>query len=73
MESHQSKHAHHVVESFKKVIPKSARSHLTDEHFEELALLIEAAIDSSLVAGLGNASSIAEKAAKKIKALSRET
>ncbi len=73
MESHQSKHAHHVVDSFKKLIPKRAHSHLTDEHFEELALLIEAAIDSSLVEGLGSASSIAEKAARQIKALGRAT
>ncbi|ATX82400.1 hypothetical protein Ga0123462_1537 [Mariprofundus ferrinatatus] len=71
MESSQSKHAHHVVKSFKKIIPDDASSILSAEHYEELALLIEAAIDSALVDQLEAASNIAKKAAKEIKALGR--
>lgn len=69
MESRQSKHAHHVVKSFKNLIPEAALAQLREEHFEELALLIEAAIDATLVEQLNSASVIAEQAAKAIKAL----
>ena len=67
----QSKHAHKVVKAFKKMIPEDAAKHLSEEYYEELALLIEAAIDSSLVEQLENAETIAKKAVKEIKALGR--
>ena len=66
----QSEHARKVVDSFKSMIPDHAKNALTDDHYEELALLVEAAIDSSLLQQATEASSIVKEAAEKIHQLS---
>jgi len=69
MSDTQSSHAESVVESFKSMLSDDAKGHISEAHFGELALLIEAAIDASLVDQAGRASSIAEAAAEQIKKL----
>jgi len=69
MSDTQSSHAHRVVDSFKSMLSEDAKSQVTDGHFEELALLIEAAIDASLVEQLNKASAIVQNAVTEIKKL----
>jgi len=71
MNTSQSNHAEHVVQSFNNMLTDDARAHISKEQLEELALLIEAAIDASLVEQLGKTAAIAQKAADEIKKLSR--
>lgn len=49
MSKSQTEHAHQVVEAFKTKLSKSAIEHVGQKHFEDLALLIESAIDSSVL------------------------
>lgn len=48
MSQSQTNHALSVVEAFKEKLSKSALEHVGQKHFDELALLIESAIDSSV-------------------------
>lgn len=72
MNEMQSVHAARVVDSFKSILTDDARAHVSVEQFGELALLIEAAIDASLVDQLSKASSIAQLAASEINKLSKQ-
>jgi hypothetical protein len=45
----QTRHAEQVVAQFKAMLSPSGRQHVAEKHFDELALLIEAAIDSALL------------------------
>lgn len=45
----QAKHAKQVVETFKNLLSESGRQHVGIHHFEELELLIESAITSSVL------------------------
>ena len=45
---HKSKHAQKISQRFKEMV-NQAGDNLSDEHYEELSLLIEAGIDTALV------------------------
>ncbi len=67
----QSTHAQHVVDAFKKILSEEALSHISSDELDELAMLIESAIDSALVGKLNAAADIAKKAATDITKLAR--
>jgi len=71
MNKMQSEHAIRVVNAFKAMLTEDARADVTEEHFGELALMIEAAIDASLVDQLNQASAIVQQAATEINKLSK--
>ena len=48
-------HAERMVESFKEKLSKSGREHVGDKHFDELTLMIEAAISSAVLLELQRA------------------
>lgn len=48
MSKSQTQHAKQVVAAFKEKISKSASEHIGQKHFDELELLIEAAMDSAV-------------------------
>lgn len=58
------KHAYSVVESFKKSLTKEQRKALGKDSFEELQMLIEAAIGSTTTKVLHDAAKEMEKLAK---------
>ena len=61
---HKTKHSQQVAERFRDIVNQAGDS-LPEEHYDELALLIEAAIDTALVECL-------EKVADRLQALSHE-
>jgi len=63
---HESEHAKKVVDQFKVQLGESANS-IDQALFDELALMVEAAIDASLVNALQESADIVSAAAKKIR------
>ncbi len=59
-------HARKVVDQFKQLLSSQEIQCLEDEHFDELVLLIEAAIDAAVLDAL-------EKTAERMEQLARET
>ncbi|BCN94116.1 hypothetical protein THMIRHAM_19010 [Thiomicrorhabdus immobilis] len=59
------KHAYKVVDGFKKSLTKEQKKALTSENFEELQILIEAAIGSTAELALHTVAKDIEKLAKK--------
>ena len=55
-------HAQRVVEAFKAKLSRSGREHVGDKHFDELTLMIESAISTSVLEEI-------EHAADKIQAV----
>lgn len=49
MSKPQAEHAERVVERFKQMLSTSGQQRVGQQHFEELVLLIESAIDSALL------------------------
>jgi hypothetical protein len=45
----QIRHAEQAVDQFKAMLSATGRQHVGEKHFQELALLIEAAINSALL------------------------
>lgn len=62
------KHAYQVVKSFKKSLTSDQKKALTDENFEELQILIEAALGSTAEIALHTSAKSIEKLAKKVRA-----
>ncbi|MBN2646395.1 MAG: hypothetical protein JXR44_01260 [Thiotrichales bacterium] len=60
-----SQHAYEVVNSFKQSLDETQRQALQDENFEELQMLIEAAIGSSVSRALHDLAKELELLAKK--------
>jgi len=61
----QTVHAQHVVSSFKERLPTALCNDIGEEHFDELALLIESAISAAVLEEM-------EKAADKIDKLAHD-
>ncbi|WP_415886150.1 phosphatase [Neptuniibacter sp. QD37_6] len=61
----QTAHAQHVVDSFKARLPDAMNNDIGEEHFDELALLIESAISAAVLTEM-------EKAADKIDKLAHD-
>lgn len=61
----QTQHAQHVVDSFKGMLPEAMANDIGDEHFAELALLIESAISAAVLQEM-------EKTADKIDQLAHD-
>jgi|ACQI01.1.fsa_nt_gi uncharacterized phage infection (PIP) family protein YhgE len=61
------KHAYKVVQSFKKSLNKQQRKTLTNENYEELQILIEAALGSTAEVALHDTAKSIEKLARKIR------
>jgi len=59
------KHAYKVVEGFKKSLTKQQRKAITNENFEELQILIEAALGSTAELAIHDVAKDIEKLAKK--------
>jgi len=59
------KHAYKVVEGFKKSLTKQQKNTLTSENFEELQILIEAALGSTAELAIHDVVKDIEKLAKK--------
>jgi len=49
MAQHSAKHAAEVVDQFKSLIGDAATASIDDEHFAELQLMIESAIDTAVL------------------------
>jgi hypothetical protein len=64
MKSKQSEHARQVVERFQSILADAGET-LSEQHSDELALLVEAALDASLVEQL-------EKMAVKLEAMAHD-
>lgn len=65
------KHAYMVVEGFKKSLSKQQCKALTDENFEELQILVEAALGSTAENVLHDVSKDIEKLAKNLRKKAR--
>lgn len=61
------KHAYQVVESFKKSLSKKQLEALSNENFEELQILIEAALGDTAEVTLHDSAKALEKMAKKLR------
>lgn len=60
-------HAYSVVKGFKKSLNKEQKKALTDENFEELQILVEAALGSAAELALHDTAKSIEKLAKKVR------
>lgn len=49
MTQHTAKHSGEVVEQFRAMIGPEAAAAIDDEHFQELAIMIESAIDTAVL------------------------
>lgn len=49
MSKSQAAHAERVVDQFKSLLSATGRQHVGEKHFAQLALLIESAIDSTVL------------------------
>ena len=58
-------HSHKLVDRFRRMIGPDICSQIGEEHFEELALMIESAIDASLV-------DVLERSAEKVTLVAKE-
>ncbi len=65
MTMRQAAHARQVVERFKAFLSEDEQAQLGEEHFDELSLLIESAIDASVLDAM-------ERAADELDALARK-
>ncbi len=65
MSAHYEKHAEEVAGAFLELLDASVKEQITQEHRNELAMLVEAAISTAVFEQL-------EKASDQIQALSRE-
>jgi hypothetical protein len=63
----QTRHAWQVVDHFKAMLSATGRQHVGEKHFQELALLIEAAIDSALLEENANCVSELEQVLDRMK------
>lgn len=61
MSHRHAAHAHHVVEAFEAMLSESGRQHVGTRHFEELAILIESAIEAALVQEMEATADMLEK------------
>ena len=64
MSEHYEKHAEQVATAFFDLLDEKARAGISDEHRQELAMLVEAAISTAVLEQL-------ERAAEKVSALSK--
>jgi len=62
-----NEHAYSVVKSFKKSLSKEQKNALTAENFEELQILIEAALGSTAEIALHDTAKSIEKLAKQVR------
>jgi hypothetical protein len=60
-------HARKVVESFRKRLSRSGVEHVGDKHFDELELMIESAISSTVLNELERAADQAEELARALR------
>ncbi len=65
MSQQQREHARQVVERFRGMLSPSGRQHVGEAHFDELALLVEAAISSAVLEAM-------ESVADRLEALAHE-
>lgn len=62
-----NEHAYNVVKSFRKSLTKEQKKLLTSENYEELQILIEAALGSTAELALHDSAKSMEKLAKKLR------
>jgi hypothetical protein len=62
----RTKHAQQIADRFRDLVTSAGHS-LADEHYEELALLIEAGIDTALVEKLEGIADQLQKMAKSVR------
>jgi hypothetical protein len=67
MTQEQNTHARKVAQRFRDLVEGSDHPNLDDEHFEELILLIESAIDSVLVEKMEKIADAMDDLAKKVR------
>jgi len=65
MSQPQREHARQVVERFRNMLSPSGRQHVGETHFDELALLVEAAISSAVLEAM-------ESVADRLEAMANE-
>ncbi|MFZ1538963.1 MAG: hypothetical protein WAT23_16475 [Chromatiaceae bacterium] len=67
MSTRYEKHAKHVIKGFKEVIDEDAKKVLTDEDFDQLAILINSAITNSVLSAVEKVADDLEKSVRKIR------
>ena len=67
MSTRYEKHAKQVVKGFKEVIDDEAKKAITDENFEQLAMLINSAITNSVRSAVEKVADDLEKSVRKIR------
>lgn len=67
MTQEQNTHARKVAHRFRDLVENSDHPNLDDEHYEELVLLIESAIDSVLVEKMEKIADAMEDLARKVR------
>lgn len=60
-------HAERVVNTFKEKLSKSGREHVGDKHFDELTLMIESAISTSVLEESEHAADLLQELANSIR------
>ncbi|MGB0712553.1 MAG: phosphatase [Gammaproteobacteria bacterium] len=68
MSQHYEKHAQQVVDNFRSLLDANSAETVGDEKFDELAMLIESAISTSVTQELETAADILAKTAQDMRA-----
>jgi bifunctional DNA-binding transcriptional regulator/antitoxin component of YhaV-PrlF toxin-antitoxin module len=72
MHNNELDHAQKVVDNFKTTLPDSVLKHLGKKHFDDLVLLINSAIESSVLEVMEDDLEEMERLVKKLKAKLRK-
>ena len=67
MSKHYGKHAKQVVKGFKEVLDAKARDCISDDDYDQLAMLIESAISTSVLGAIEKVADDLEKNVRKIR------
>jgi len=67
MSKHYGKHAKKVVKGFKDILDEKARDAISDDDYDELTLLVESAISTSVLDAVEKVADDLEKTARKVR------
>jgi hypothetical protein len=67
MSKHYAKHAKKVVKGFREILDDNARNTISDEDYDQLAMLVESAISTSVLDAVERVADDLEKTVRKVR------
>ena len=67
MSKHYEKQAKQVVKAFREILTEEGRKGISDEEFDQLAILIESAVTNSVLSAVEKVADDLEKSVRKIR------